>query len=142
MRMHDPTPSLRFLGFSSQSTASAHLAISPVEQLDDRQPVRAGGLGGGQVGAGDLAGFGRQGLVELGGALALAVDLVIPQVTEDIRHGHAVGGRLAVLPAAVAVEVRGRLAIFLELLLLAQGERVVASWLRCSREACRGWSSR
>ena len=69
--------------------------------------------------------LGRQGLVKFGGALALAVDLVIPQVSENIRHSNAARGRLAVLAAAVAVEVRGRLAIFLELLLLAQAECVI-----------------
>ena len=110
-----------------QSRISAHLAIGPVEELDDGQAVRAGGLGGGQVGAGEVAGFGRQGLVELAGALALAVDLVVAEVAEDVGHGDSAGGRLAMLAAAVAVEVRGRLAVFFEQLLVAQGQGVVAA---------------
>ena len=87
--------------------------------------MRAGGFGGGEVGLGKVAGFGGQGLVQLGGALTLAVDLVVPQVAENIRHGHAAGGRLAMLTAAVTVEVRGRLAIFFELLLFTQTDRVI-----------------
>ncbi len=78
--------------------------------------MRAGRLRRREVGSGDIACAGGQGLVKLGGSLALAVDLVVAQVPQDIRNGHAAGGRLAVLAAAMAVKVRGRLAIVFELL--------------------------
>ena len=117
-------------------------SFGPVEQVDDRQAVRAGGLGGGEVGRGEVAGLGREGLVELAGALALAVDLVVAEVAEDVGHGDSAGGRLAVLAAAVAVEVRGRLPVLLQQLLVAQTRACGRGWRRCSRGACRGWSSR
>src|ERR1700679_3864044 len=84
--------------------------------------MRTGGFGGSEVGLGKAARVGGQCLVELGGALALAIDLMISQIAENIRHGHATCGRLAMLAAAVAVKVSGRLTIFLELLLFPQTE--------------------
>ena len=63
---------------------------------------------------GEVAGLGREGLVELAGLLALAVDLVVAEVAEHGGDGDALGGGLAEVAAAVAVEVRGRLAVLFQ----------------------------
>ncbi len=51
--------------------ASAQLLFGAVEELDNLQAVGAGGLCGGEVGGGQVAGIGRESLVELAGALRL-----------------------------------------------------------------------
>ncbi len=83
-------------------------------------PCGQAACGGGEVGGGDVAGLGREGLVQLAGALALAVDLVVAEVAEDVGDGDAAGRRLAVLAAAVAVEVRGRQPVLFQQLLVAR----------------------
>src|SRR4051794_28801383 len=93
----------------SHPSSSTHTTIGDLDELDHRQAVRARGLSGGQVGRGEVAGLGRQRLVELAGLLPLAVDLVVPQVAEDRGHGDAARGRLAEVAAAVAIEVGGPL---------------------------------
>ena len=42
-----------------------------MEELDDLEAVGAGGLRCGEIGGGEVAGFGAQGLVELAGAWRL-----------------------------------------------------------------------
>ena len=121
---------------------SAHLLIGAAEQVGDGQAVRAGGLGRGQVGAGDVAGLGREGLIQLAGAGPLAVDLVVAEVAEDLGDRDAAGRRLAMLAAAVAVEVRRRLPVLFQQPLVPQGERRIRLRRPCSRGAGRGWSSR
>src|SRR6516164_6695328 len=59
------------------ATLLAYLTIGSAEELDDRQPMRAGGLGGTQVGVREAARFGRKRLIKLAGALPFAVDLVV-----------------------------------------------------------------
>ena len=117
---------------SCESVASAHFSVGAVEELDDLEAVGAGGLGGGEIGGGEVAGFGGQCLVELAGALALAVDLVVAEVTQDVGDGDSAGGRLAMMAAAVAVEVGGGQAVFLEQLLVAQASRRGRGWTSCS----------
>ena len=137
----EPAESTRRATGRSQSR-SAHPLARRSEQLGDGQAVGAGGLGRGQVGAGDVAGLGRERLVELAGRLALAVDLVVAEVAEDVRDGDAPGRRLAVLAAAVAVEVRGRLPVLFQEPLVPRARASVRGGGRCSRGAGRGWSSR
>ena len=69
--------------------ALAQRLVGAVQELDNLQAVGAGGLGSGEVGGGQVAGFGRESLVELAGALALAVDLVIAEVAQDVGDGDA-----------------------------------------------------
>ncbi len=76
-------------------------------------------LGCGEIGGGEVSSFRRKGLIELTGVLALAVDLVIAKIAEDVGDGDSAGGRLAMMAAAVAIEVGGCDAILLEQLLVA-----------------------
>ena len=79
-----------------------------------------------EVGRRPGRGHRRQGLVEGAGLLPLAVDLVVAQVAEHGRHGDALGGRLAEVAAAVAVQVGRLLPVLLQQPRLLGRERVAA----------------
>ena len=87
--------------------------------------MRAGRLGGGEVGRGQVAGR-REGLVEGAGLLPLAVGLVIAQVAEHGGDRNALGGGLAEVAAAVAVEVGGALPVLFEQPGFLRGQRLAA----------------
>ena len=128
-------------GEGEAALESGEAAVGGADQVGHGEAVRAGGLGGGEVGRGEVAGDRRQGLVEGAGFLPLAVDLVIAEVAEHGRHGDALGRGLAEVAAAVAVEVGG--------LLRDAPPAAALPWAsagrgspRCSRGGRCGWSSR
>ena len=78
------------------------------DQVDDRQAVRAGGLGGVEVGVDELARDGRAGPGRARGPARACRRPRSSGVAEDGRDRDAPGGGLAEVAAAVAVEVGGR----------------------------------
>src|SRR5437763_10705357 len=85
------------------ASGSAHAPVGDLDELGDGEAVRAGGLGGGEVGGGQVARLGGQRLVEGAGLGPLAVDLVVTQVAQDGRDRDPLRGGLAEVAAAVAV---------------------------------------
>src|SRR5947209_16980369 len=96
------------------------------DQLRHWQLVRAGGFGGGEIGRSQIAGFGGEGLVESAGLGSLAVNRVVTEVPKDGGNGHALGCRFAEVPAAVAVEVSGALAVLFEEASFLHRQRLLA----------------